>query len=471
MILPDAPAHADRASLAERVARGKAARRTTPRRLLGTFDVTGARPGAVETLEEQARTRVQQLVPIRYGRMLVSPFAFFRGAAAIMAGDLARLPSTGLTAQCCGDAHVSNFGAFASPDRRLVFDLNDFDETLPAPFEWDVKRLAASIAIAAEDNGLRTRDGDASVLAGVRAYREAMARFARTPTLDVWYTRLDVDDLVAANASRFARKSARSTRRTIERARTRDSWSALSKLTALVDGEPRIVDQWPLIVPLDRLAAGRDRDQLLERLSGLLLAYRASLPEERRVLLDQFRLVDFAHKVVGVGSVGTRAWIALLLGHDDREPLFLQIKEANASVLEPALGPSAHPHHGQRVVVGQRLMQAASDVFLGWLSVDEDDGSQDYYCRQLRDWKASIAIDHLDPAGLVSYAQLCGWTLARAHARTGDRAAIDAYIGASDRFDRALLAFARDYAEQNARDYAALQAAVDAGEVAVEHGL
>jgi uncharacterized protein (DUF2252 family) len=404
--------------------------------------------------------------------MLVSPFAFFRGGAAIMAHDLAAQPRTGLNVQCCGDAHLSNFGVFASLERRLVFDLNDFDETLPGPFEWDVKRLAASILIAARDNGHGESEPEHAVLAMAASYREAMRQFACMGNLAVWYAHLDIEDAVAAYASQFPAKAVEATRRTLARARTRDSMSALTKLAQDVDGQPRIVDQSPLVTPIDRLAQGVQRDQLFAWLEGIMRAYRDTLSEERRILLDQFRLVDVAHKVVGVGSVGTQAWIALLLGHRGREPLFLQIKEAQHSVLESVIGPSGFENHGQRVVVGQRLMQASSDAFLGWVRVRNVDGTdRDYYCRQLRDWKGSLEVDQMDPAALAAYGRLCGWTLARAHARSGDRIAITSYLGKSDRFDRAMVSFAAAYAEQNVQDYQALRDAVAAGSVQALEGL
>ena len=453
------------------VSRGKAARSGAPRASHADFGPAADRSDPVELLESQSRTRVQELVPIRYGRMLASPFTFYRGAAAIMAEDLAGTPQSGLRVQCCGDAHLSNFGVFASAERRLVFDLNDFDETLPGPWEWDVKRLAASMLIAAQSNEFRKRDQRRAVLECVAAYREAMASFASMGNLDVWYSRFEIESVLARHADQFKPRSVKGAEKALAKARTKDSTSALSKLTNLVDGEPRIVDQSPLIVPIDKLAQGKKREQILSDLRALLGVYRDSLPPERRFLYDQFRLADFARKVVGVGSVGNESWIALLSGPVGSEPLFLQIKEAQPSVLEEHAGPSEFAHHGERVVVGQRLMQASSDIFLGWLRVDADtDKQRDYYGRQLKDWKGSAEIEQLDPEGLAVYGRMCGWTLARAHARTGDRVAIAAYLGRSDSFDQAILAFSRAYAQQNERDYRALEAAAKDGRIAAETG-
>jgi uncharacterized protein (DUF2252 family) len=374
--------------------------------------------------------------------------------------------------QCCGDAHLSNFGLFASPDRRLVFDLNDFDETLPGPWEWDVKRLATSMLVAAADNGFTASDQEAAVLETVRAYRTAMRDFAGMRNVDVWYARMEVEPLLDRLASKYDPRRVRRTRKQVAKARTRDSLAALAKLTELVDGEPRIADQSPLIVPLSALA-GDDVDEMMDGLRDLFREYRASLDHDRRVLLEGFRLRDFARKVVGVGSVGTRAWIALLTGRDDADPLFLQMKEAQASVLEPFLGASEFSNHGQRVVTGQRLMQAASDIFLGWLHVEAglDGQPRDFYVRQLKDWKGSAELERMEPSGMVAYGRMCGWTLARAHARSGDRVAIASYLGGGDVFDRALVEFATRYAEQNRRDHAALESAVASGRVPAQTGL
>ena len=460
-------------SVAERVARGKAARAEVPRASHATFEPLPTRVDPVELLERQAKTRVPELVPIRYGRMLVSPFTFYRGAAMIMAHDLAATPRSGLTVQCCGDAHLSNFGVFASPERRLVFDVNDFDETLPGPWEWDVKRLAASMLIAARDNGFRAKEQDRIVLDTVGRYRTAMAEFAGMKQLDVWYSHLDIESVVAEFASQFKPKLVKRAGKQLAKARTKDSMTAFSKLTEVVDGKPRIVDQSPLIVPARQLASGDEFERLWGLLQGVLRGYRETLEFDRRVLLEQFELTDLAHKVVGVGSVGTRAWIALMLGRDGQDPLFLQVKEADASVLEEFLGPSEFSNHGQRVVVGQRLLQATSDIFLGWLHVDAglDGKPRDFYGRQLKDWKGSAEIEQMVPKAMAAYGKLCGWTLARAHARSGDRIAIATYLGNGDSFDRAVVEFSKAYADQNERDYQELATAVKSGRITAETGL
>ena len=461
-------------TIAERVARGKAARAEVPRSSHAVHEPAATRPNPVELLERQAQTRVPELVPIRYGRMLVSPFTFYRGAAKIMAHDLAATPGSGLQVQCCRDAHLSNFGVFASPERRLVFDINDFDETLPDPWEWDVKRLAVSMLIAARDNGYRVQDQERVVVETVGRYRTAMREFAGMENLAVWYARLEIEALLAERAAQFKPRTVKRAGKTLAKARTRDSMTAFSKLTRAVDGQVQIVDQSPLIVPLAQLAPGGERDQLLETLRALMRGYRDWLERDRRVLLEQFHLTDFARKVVGVGSVGTRAWIALLLGRDGNDPLFLQLKEAEASVLEEFLGPSEFKNHGQRVVTGQRLMQATSDIFLGWLHVDSspvDAQPRDFYGRQLKDWKGSAEIDQMDPERMAIYGKLCGWTLARAHARTGDRIAIASYLGNGPKFDRAILEFSNAYAEQNDRDYRQLVEAVSSGRIVAQTGL
>ncbi len=460
-------------SVAERVARGKAARVEVPRSGHAVFAPPSTRADPVALLERQARTRVPELVPIRYGRMLVSPFTFYRGAAMIMAHDLAATPRSGLTVQCCGDAHLSNFGVFASPERRLVFDVNDFDETLPGPWEWDVKRLAVSMLIAARDNGYHIRDQERVVLDTIARYRTAMAEFAGMKNLDVWYAHLDIESVIEELAPQFKRKMVKNTEKNLAKARTKDSMTAFSKLTHIVDGHVQIVDQSPLIVPLAQLLSEDQPDEVFESLHQLLRRYRESLEFDRRVLLEEFELADFARKVVGVGSVGTRAWIALMLGRDGQDPLFLQMKEAEASVLEEFLGPSEFSNHGERVVVGQRLMQATSDIFLGWVHVDSglDDQPRDFYARQLKDWKGSAEIEQMVPQAMATYGTLCGWTLARAHARSGDRIAIASYLGSSSSFDRAILEFSKAYAEQNERDYQELAAAVKSGRITAETGL
>ena len=471
--MPRATAPVAHPSVAERVVKGKGARAHVPRSSHASFEPSPTRPDPIDLLESQARTRVPELVPIRYGRMLVSPFTFYRGAAKIMAEDLAGTPTSGLEVQCCGDAHLSNFGVFASPERRLVFDINDFDETLPGPWEWDVKRLCASMLIAARDNSYGTKDQDRVVLDAVASYREAMRGFAAKGNLAVWYEHLEVDSLLNEYADQFAGGMVKRTEKQLAKARTRDSMSAFSKLTTVVNGRAQFVDQAPLIVPVRTLVSDLAPEEVFEWLHMLLREYRQSLDFDRRTLLESFELQDFARKVVGVGSVGTRAWIALLFGRDEQDPLILQVKEAEASVLEEHLRKSRFKNHGERVVTGQRLMQAVSDIFLGWVHVTAgiDGVERDFYGRQLKDWKGSAEIDRMAPEGMSVYGRLCGWTLARAHARSGDRVAIAAYLGSGNSFDRAVLEFSRAYADQNERDYKRLVAAVESGTVVAETGL
>jgi len=457
----------------ERIARGKAARAEIPRSRHAEYEAPHDRADPVTLLEDQARTRVPELVPIRYGRMLVSPFTFYRGAAKIMAHDLAGTPRSGLNVQCCGDAHLSNFGVFASPERRLVFDINDFDETLPGPWEWDVKRLAASMIIAARDDGFGAKDQDKIVLDTVNEYRTAMRTFAGMGNLEVWYAHMEIESTLEQFRSQVKRVQVKRAEATLAKAHTRDSMSAFSKLTQRVNGRAEIVDQSPLIVPLRVLLAGDEAEQALEWLHGLIRVYRQSLEHDRRKLLEEFELMDFARKVVGVGSVGTRAWIALFFGRDGSDPLFLQLKEAEESVLEEHVGRSVYKNHGQRVVVGQRMMQAASDIFLGWIHIKAglDGVARDFYGRQLKDWKGSAEIEQMVPSGMAAYGRLCGWTLARAHARSGDRVAIASYLGAGNVFDRAILDFSKAYADQNDADYAALSEAVKSGRIVAQTGL
>jgi uncharacterized protein (DUF2252 family) len=453
-------------TVAERAARGKAARAEVPRGTHGSWEASPVRVDPVGLLEEQAKTRVEELVPIRYGRMLVSPFTFYRGAAYIMAADLAGTPRTGLHVQLCGDAHLSNFGVYAAPDRRLVFDTNDFDETLPGPFEWDVKRL---VAVAGRYRGFDKKRRRAINLRVSQSYREAMAAFASIRTLELWYSRIDIEDIFTRMSSEVSAKVVKRAERNEAKARTKDSLAAFKKLTGMVDGEPRIVSDPPLIVPISELFTG---EEAMEGTRLVIREYRRTLQGDRRHLLERFRLVDAARKVVGVGSVGTRAFILLFLGRDEEDPLFLQMKEAQESVLEPFLGKSGFANHGQRVVEGQRLMQAASDTMLGWIHVKGADGvERDYYLRQLWDSKGSALIDAMEPRTMEAYAGLCGQTLARAHARSGDAVAISSYLGTSDAFDRALAVFAEAYADQNERDYAALKAAADSGRIEVQTGL
>jgi len=458
--------------IAERTELGRAARRATPRTRQGEFSPTHDRPDPIALLERQAESRVPELVPIRYGRMLASPFAFYRGAALVMAHDLASTPVSGLRVQLCGDAHLSNFGIFATPERRMIFDINDFDETSHGPWEWDVKRLAASLEVAARENGYAPADRTAIVAASARSYRTAMAEFAAQTNLEVFYASLDIETAVAEFQGLATRKMRKRADTTIAKARTRDSMQAFNKLTQMVDGQPRIVSDPPLIVPVTELFPGETAHEFNEWAHGRLREYRQTLEIERRLLLEGYEFIELARKVVGVGSVGTRAWIALMLGRDDGDPLFLQMKEAEASVLEEFCGRSEYRNHGHRVVAGQRVMQAASDVFLGWLHVTGLDGvERDFYVRQLRDWKGSAEIETMVPKGMEIYAGWCGWTLARAHARSGDRIAIASYLGKSDIFDRAITTFASAYADQNGRDFQALQAAAKSGRIVAEVGV
>jgi uncharacterized protein (DUF2252 family) len=458
----------------QRAARGKAARAEVPRSSLAAFEPSDDRPDPVVLLEEQAADRVPELVPIRYGRMLVSPFTFYRGAALIMAADLASTPTSGLHAQVCGDAHLSNFGVFGSPERRLMFDVNDFDETLPGPWEWDVKRLSASLEIAGRNNGFTDAERRTVVLAGARQYRTSMVEFAAMPNLQVWYLHLDIEAEFQKVQSQIKRKRGKAVEKDLAKARARDNVQAFAKLTDEEKGEPRIVSNPPLIVPIEELIPkGTSREEIRKELTQLIRKYRGTLETDRRYLVEQFRFVDLARKVVGVGSVGTRAWIGLFLGRDNQDPLFLQMKEAQESVLERFVGKSAYSNHGQRVVAGQRLMQATSDIFLGWDRVTSglDGRPRDFYVRQLRDMKGSAEVESMIPAGMAAYARLCAATLARAHARSGDRIAIASYIGKGDVFDLAIADFSAVYADQNERDYQRLQAAVKKGTIKAETGL
>jgi uncharacterized protein (DUF2252 family) len=459
---------------AERAARGKAARAEVPRSSHAAFDPAPDRPDPIALLEEQGRSRVPELVPVRYGRMMVSPFTYYRGAALPMASDLATTPVSGLAVQACGDAHLSNFGIFGSAERRLVFDINDFDETLPGPWEWDVKRLAASLEVAARGNGFADKQRREIVTAAVARYRQAMRDFAGMNNLGVWYTRADIEGARAELDSQMKARQRKAFDAGIAKARTRDSMQAVAKLTRSVDGRPRIISEPPLLVPIDELIPKEaDRASLRAQLTDLIGKYQRTLETDRRYLLEQFEFCDMAHKVVGVGSVGTRCWIILMLGRDESDPLFLQAKEAQPSVLSRFVGASKYPNQGQRVVAGQRLMQATSDIFLGWQRVEGglDGGTRDFYIRQLRDWKFSLDIESMIPRGMRLYGELCGWTLARAHARSGDRIAIASYLGGSDVFDRAIADFAAAYADQNERDHQALVDAVNAGRITAERDL
>jgi uncharacterized protein (DUF2252 family) len=459
--------------LAERAARGKAQRGAVPLAAHAAFAPASDRPDPIALLELQAETRVPELVPIRYGRMLVSPFTFYRGAALVMASDLAATPTSGLRVQLCGDAHLSNFGIFGSPERRMVFDINDFDETLPGPFEWDVKRLAVSMEVAGRDRGFADKERDAIVRTCVRTYRTAMAEFAAMRNLEVFYAAFDVENMLARLQATMPAKLVKRTRKGLAKARTRDSMQALERLTNQVDGEPRITADPPLIVPIGDLLPDEDAEELLGWARALLRDYRRTLVTDRRRLLERYEFKDLARKVVGVGSVGTRAWIALLLDRDGLDPLFLQVKEAQPSVLEEFAGRSEYRNEGHRVVAGQRLMQAASDVFLGWLRVTAglDGIARDFYVRQLRDWKGSADVEAMIPEGMRIYAEMCGWTLARAHARSGDPVAIAAYLGRKDVFDRAIAEFSTAYADRNDGDYALLKEAVAGGRLEAQMGL
>ncbi|MGZ4507023.1 MAG: DUF2252 domain-containing protein [Blastococcus sp.] len=467
----------ERLTVEERVARGRAARRDSPRSGHGRWQPASDRPDPIALLEQQARTRVQDLIPIRYGRMLVSPFTFFRGAAAIMAADLAGTPESGVTVQLCGDAHLSNFGLFGSPERRMLFDINDFDETLPGPWEWDVKRLAASFEVMGRDRGFSPDDRRAVVMAGVREYRDRMRRAAGMGGLQAWYEHLEAGELLKlvrqeVAVKRVSKREARAHEDMIAKARSRDSTRVLARRADVIDGELRIVADPPIIVPIDDLARpGTAWEDPAPTIKKLLASYRRTLSHHHHPL-EEYRYVHAARKVVGVGSVGTRCYILLLVGRDNDDPLFLQVKEAQSSVLEPFLGPSAHPNHGQRVVVGQRLMQAATDIFLGWQRITGFDGvARDYYVRQFHDWKGSADVDTMQLPGATLYSRICGATLGRAHARWGDRVAIAAYLGKGPAFDRAIAEFARAYADQNERDHAAFAAAVASGRLVAQTGM
>ena len=501
-------------SIDERRASGDEARTRTPLSSHSKWKPATDRPDPVALLEQQNRTREPDLVPVRHGRMMASPFTFYRGAAKIMAADLAETPVAGLGAQLCGDAHLSNFGAFASPERRLLFDLNDFDETLPGPLEYDVKRMAASFTVAARNNGYAKADTQAATMASVRAYREAMAEFALMQTMEIWYASMGEDEVLASiramatgavkqekaakkqetadkrakapkkqekraakqeksdkQQEESAKLAAKRAEKTVAKAHTRDSLQALSKLGELVNGQYRIVSQPPIIVPLRDVAAtyGLSAREAEKGIRDQFRAYRETLQEDRRHVLERFQFVDAARKVVGVGSVGTRAFIVLLEGRDAQDPLFLQIKEATASVLEPYVRRSRYRQHGERVVQGQRMMQAASDIYLGWTK--GLDVQRNFYWRQLRDMKGSALVEGMTPLGLTFYARMCGWTLARAHARSGDPVAIAEYLGETDAFDKSITDFSERYADQNERDYEEFVNAVRSGRLEAVEGV
>jgi uncharacterized protein (DUF2252 family) len=456
---------------ADRRAAGRAARERVPLDAHAEF-LTEGRADPVALLETQAPSRVPELVPIRYGRMLASPFGFYRGAALVMAADLARTESSGLHVQLCGDAHLSNFGIYASPERRLVFDVNDFDETHPGPFEWDIKRLAASLAVAGRVNAFSEKQRRKIVRAAAAGYREAMADFAGQGNLAVWYSHSDMDEVMKQIREQLDTARETRIRGLLDKARARDSVQALAKLTTQVDGRARIVSQPPLIVPIEELFPEHVVEEINDRLRQLIRSYRGTLQWDRRHLLEEYELVQVARKVVGVGSVGTRAWILLFEGIDSGDPLFLQAKEAQASVLSGFVKTRGFKNQGERVVCGQQLMQATSDIFLGWERALAPDGVQrDFYVRQLRDGKGSIVVEGMVPDGMAFYGRLCGQTLARAHARSGDRVAIAAYLGSSDRFDRAIADFAEAYADEAESDHAALVEAAATGRVTAETGV
>ena len=450
----------------ERLAEGRAERESVPLEAHAEWVAPDDRPDPVGILDKQNVTRVPELVPIRHGRMIVSPFTFYRGSAAIMAWDLACASTTGLRVQCCGDAHLSNFGIFAAPDRDVVFDLNDFDETLPAPFEWDVKRLVASFVVAARGNGHRRRDQRAAARAAAAAYRMTMAKAATMRFLDVWYTRFDAERLIAELDTRADKSAVKAVKKALKKAHTRTSLGSLEKFAERVDGGYRIKQQPPVIVrPPETIS--EEFEQIVHQ--GLA-DYARSLAPDRRVVLDHYHYADFARKVVGVGSVGTEAMMLLLMGDREDDPLFLQVKEASTSVLAPYAGASEYKHQGERVVNGQRITQAASDAFLGWFT-GAGGGKRQFYVRQLRDKKGSAEVEGMPPSHLAIYAELCGATLARAHARTGDAAKITGYLGDDDTFERALERFAVAYADQNDDDYAAFIHAADAHRIEVERGI
>ena len=470
-VLALAPAEAALQS-GESAERGRAARTATPRSAHGDWAPSPGRTDPIAVLKAQASSRLQELLPIRYGRMLVSPFTFYRGAAAVMAADLRTTPVSGIVVQACGDAHISNFGGFAVPDRRLVFGPNDFDETLPGPWEWDVKRMAASVEIAARDVGLSVERRRRLVTACVREYREGMRGFADESHLDVWYDRLNASELVARFGGRLGRKGRIVFANHFVKARQKTSLRAVTKLTERVDGELRFRHVPPLLVPLREAFDKDDPEGQADYVQGLMRGYADSLDEDRRYLFGTYRFVDMARKVVGVGSVGTRATVFLLVGRDGKDPLVLQAKEAQASVLEPHLGASEFANHGERVVRGQRISHAASDIFLSWTrSLDLNGKQHDFYVRQLWDWKASIELSTMSESGLHAYTRACGWSLARAHARSGDRLAIASYLGAGPNFDEAITRFSTAYADQNELDHQRLAEAVAAGEVPALTGI
>ena len=474
---PSEPAWHRHLTVDERIARGQDARRQVPRRSHGQWEPAPDRPDPVALLEDQAASRVPRLVPIRYGRMLISPFTFYRGAALIMAADLAATPVTGFNVQLCGDAHLSNFGLFGTPERRMLFDINDFDETLTGPWEWDVKRLAASFEIMGRDRGFAPADRRAIVVAGIEEYRDRMRRAADMGSLDAWYDHLEAGTLLElvreeVRGNRVGKSEARAVEKMVAKARTRDSTRVFARRAGEIDGELRIVADPPVIVPIEDLAQpGTEWEDPVPLIRKLLSSYRRTLRREHHPI-EEYEYVHAAYKMVGVGSVGTRCYIMLMIGRDQNDPLFLQIKEAQASVLERFLGASGYPNHGERVVAGQHLMQAATDIFLGWQRIRGMDGvARDYYVRQFHDWKGSADLDRLLVPGATLYSRLCGATLARAHARWGDRIAIASYLGKGDAFDQGIADFSVAYADQNERDYATFAAAIESGRLTAQTGV
>lgn len=442
---------------------GRSLRSNVPRSSHASYEPGAERPDPVTLLEEQAAQRLPDLVPIRYGRMAESPFSFFRGGVAVMASDLAGTPVSGIQVQLCGDAHLANFGGFASAERQLLFDLNDFDETLPGPWEWDVKRLAVSISVAGRELGFAQKARAKIIQGAVAQYREAMQQFAAMGNLAIWYARASADELTEVVRSRGTEQQIRQLDKTVSKAWRKNHARAFTRLAVTQNGDAHIRADPPLLVPVDELVRNEDAEQLHQAARHLMSSYLSSLPDDRRQLLGRYRYADLARKVVGIGSVGTRCWVVLLLGRDSSDPLFLQVKEAQRSVLEPFARRSRFSNQGQRVVEGQRLMQAASDIFLGWLRAPRDlveSEPRDFYVRQLWDAKASADIKTMRQRDMAAYGRLCAWTLARGHARSGDPVAIAGYLGSSDVFDRAIAAFAESYANQNERDYGALLEAI-----------
>lgn len=450
----------------ERIDRGKAARLVCPRSVQAAWSPVQDRPDPVQLLEDQAKSRIPELVPIRYERMLASPFAFYRGAAVIMAADLATMPNTGLTVQLCGDAHLSNFGGFASPERDLILDVNDFDETLPGPWEWDVKRLVASVEIAGRERGFDSNVLHNLVLGVAQDYRQAMHEFAMLSNLNMWYLHMDLAGIKERWGSSLKHKEMKALDSKFAHATHKDNHRALEKLTQQVNGQIRIAPNPPFVVPIEDVLTDMEQDQIEKTLVALIGKYTINLRDDYQKLMEDYRYVHMARKVVGVGSVGTRTWIILFLGRDDQDPLFLQVKEAQDSVLEPYLGNSIYTNNGQRVVQGQWLMQSSSDIFLGWEQTIGSDGvPRDFYIRQLWDWKVSLDFETMEPGEAMVYGKMCAWILARAHARSGDRLAIDAYLGTGPEIDNALAKFAVAYADQNERDYQALIDAAKSGRI------